>query len=147
MKLKDPSLLRQQCYVDGQWVDADGKGTFEVKNPANGERVGTMPKFGRAETRRAIDVANAAWPAWRAKTGKERAALLRKWFDLIVANADDLALLMTMEQGKPLAESKGEIVYSASFIEWFGEEAKRVYGDTIPQNVPGRRIIVMKEPP
>jgi succinate-semialdehyde dehydrogenase / glutarate-semialdehyde dehydrogenase len=146
MKLKDPSLLRQQCYVDGQWVDADGKGTFEVKNPANGERVGTMPKFGRAETRRAIDVANAAWPAWRAKTGKERAALLRKWFDLIVANADDLALLMTMEQGKPLAESKGEIVYSASFIEWFGEEAKRVYGDTIPQNVPGRRIIVMKEP-
>jgi len=146
MKLKDPSLLRQQCYVDGQWVDADGKGTFEVKNPANGERVGTMPKFGRAETRRTIDVANAAWPAWRAKTGKERAALLRKWFDLIVANADDLAMLMTMEQGKPLAESKGEIVYSASFIEWFGEEAKRVYGDTIPQNVPGRRIIVMKEP-
>jgi succinate-semialdehyde dehydrogenase/glutarate-semialdehyde dehydrogenase len=146
MKLKDPSLLRQQCYVDGQWVDADSKGTFEIKNPANGERVGTMPKMSRAEVARTIDAANAAFPAWRAKTGKERAALLRKWFDLIVANADDLAMIMTMEQGKPLSESKGEVVYSASFIEWFGEEAKRVYGDTIPQNVPGRRIIVMKEP-
>ena len=146
MKLKDPSLLRQQCYVDGQWVDAEGKGTFEVKNPANGTPVGTMPKFSRAEVARTIDAANAAFPLWRAKTGKERAALLRKWFDLIVANADDLALIMTMEQGKPLAEAKGEVVYSASFIEWFGEEAKRIYGDTIPQNVPGRRIVVMKEP-
>jgi succinate-semialdehyde dehydrogenase/glutarate-semialdehyde dehydrogenase len=146
MKLKDPSLLRQQCYVDGRWVDAEGKGTFEVKNPANGELVGTMPKLSRAEVAKTIDAANAAFPAWRAKTAKERAALLRKWFELIVANADDLALIMTMEQGKPLAESKGEIVYSASFIEWFAEEAKRVYGDTIPQNVPGRRIIVMKEP-
>ena len=146
MKLKDPSLFRQQCYVDGQWVDADGKATFEIKNPANRERVGTMPKLSRAEVAKTIDAANAAWPAWRAKTGKERAVLLRKWFDLIVANADDLAMIMTMEQGKPLAESKAEIVYSASFIEWFGEEAKRVYGDTIPQNVPGRRIIVIKEP-
>jgi succinate-semialdehyde dehydrogenase/glutarate-semialdehyde dehydrogenase len=146
MKLKDPSLLRQQCYVDGQWVDAGDKGTFEVKNPANGERVGTMPKMSRAEVAKTIDATNAAFPAWRAKTAKERAALLRKWFELIVANADDLALIMTMEQGKPLSESKGEIVYSASFIEWFGEEAKRIYGDTIPQNMPGRRIIVMKEP-
>jgi succinate-semialdehyde dehydrogenase/glutarate-semialdehyde dehydrogenase len=146
MKLKDPSLFRQQCYIDGQWVDAAGKATFEIKNPANRELVGTMPKLSRAEVAKTIDVANAAWPAWRAKTGKERAALLRKWFDLIVANADDLAMIMTMEQGKPLAESKGEIAYSASFIEWFGEEAKRVYGDTIPQNVQGRRIIVVKEP-
>jgi succinate-semialdehyde dehydrogenase/glutarate-semialdehyde dehydrogenase len=146
MKLKDPSLFRQQCYIDGRWVDADGKGTFEIKNPANREPVGTMPKLGRAEVRRAIDAANAAWPAWRAKTGKERATILRKWYDLMVANADDLAMIMTIEQGKPLAESKGEVVYAASFVEWFGEEAKRVYGDTIPQNVPGRRIIVMKEP-
>jgi succinate-semialdehyde dehydrogenase/glutarate-semialdehyde dehydrogenase len=146
MKLKDPSLLRQQCYVDGQWIDAEGKATFEVKNPANGERVGTMPKMTRAQVAKTIDAANAAFPAWRAKTAKERAALLRKWFDLIVANADDLALIMTYEQGKPLAEAKGEVVYSASFIEWFGEEAKRVYGDTIPQNVPGRRIVVLKEP-
>ncbi|MGE5537388.1 MAG: NADP-dependent succinate-semialdehyde dehydrogenase [Gemmatimonas sp.] len=146
MKLKDPSLLRQQCYVDGQWVDAADKATFEVKNPANGTRVGTMPKLSRAEVAKCVDAANAAFPAWRAKTAKERAALLRKWFDLIVANADDLALIMTYEQGKPLAEAKGEVVYSASFIEWFGEEAKRVYGDTIPQNVPGRRIVVLKEP-
>src|SRR4051812_39007349 len=146
MKLKDPSLLRQQCYVDGQWVDGEGKATFEVKNPANGERVGTMPKVSRAQVAKTIDAANAAFPAWRAKTGKERAALLRKWFDLIVANADDRALIMTYEQGKPLSEAKGEIIYSASFIEWFGEEAKRVYGDTIPQNVPGRRIVVLKEP-
>jgi succinate-semialdehyde dehydrogenase/glutarate-semialdehyde dehydrogenase len=147
MQLKDPSLFRQQCYIDGQWVDAAGKATFEVKNPANREQlVGTMPKLSRAEVAKTIDAANAAWPSWRAKTGKERAALLRKWFDLIVANTDDLAMIMTMEQGKPLAESKGEIVYAAAFIEWFGEEAKRVYGDTIPQNVQGRRIIVIKEP-
>jgi succinate-semialdehyde dehydrogenase/glutarate-semialdehyde dehydrogenase len=146
MQLKDPSLFRQQCYIDGKWVDAESKGTFEVKNPANRELVGTMPKLSRAETAKTIDAANAAWPAWRAKSAKERAVLLRKWFDLIVANTDDLAMIMTMEQGKPLAESKGEIAYAAAFIEWFGEEAKRVYGDTIPQNVPGRRIIVVKEP-
>ena len=146
MQLKDASLLRQQCYVDGQWIDADSKDTFKVTNPADNSVIGTMPKFGRNETRRAIEAANAAYPAWRAKTGKERAAILRKWFDLIVANADDLATIMTTEQGKPLAEAKGEIVYSASFIEWFGEEAKRIYGDTIPQNVRGRRIVVTKEP-
>lgn len=146
MQLKDASLLRQQCYVDGQWVDADSKDTFNVTNPADNSVIGTMPKFGRNETRRAIEAANQAYPAWRALTGKERAAILRKWFELIVANADDLATIMTTEQGKPLTESKGEIVYSASFIEWFGEEAKRVYGDTIPQNVRGRRIVVTKEP-
>jgi len=146
MQLKDARLLRQQCYVDGQWVDADSKDTFKVTNPADNSVIGTMPKFGRNETRRAIEAANAAYPAWRALTGKERAAILRKWFDLIVANADDLATIMTSEQGKPLSEAKGEIVYSASFIEWFGEEAKRIYGDTIPQNVRGRRIVVTKEP-
>ena len=146
MQLKDASLLRQQCYVDGQWIDADSKDTFKVTNPADNSVIGTMPKFGRNETRRAIEAANAAYPAWRAKTGKERAAILRKWFDLIVANADDLATIMTMEQGKPLSEAKGEIAYSASFVEWFGEEAKRIYGDTIPQNVRGRRIVVTKEP-
>jgi succinate-semialdehyde dehydrogenase/glutarate-semialdehyde dehydrogenase len=146
MQLKDARLLRQQCYVDGQWIDADSKDTFKVTNPADNSVIGTMPKFGRNETRRAIEAANKAYPAWRALTGKERAALLRKWFDLIVANADDLAAIMTTEQGKPLAEAKGEVVYSASFIEWFGEEAKRVYGDTIPQNVKGRRIVVTKEP-
>ncbi len=146
MKLKDKKLFRQQCYVDGTWIDADGKETIKVNNPADDSVLGTMPKLGRAETRRAIEAANKAWPAWRAKTGKERAAILRRWYDLMIANADDLARVMTMEQGKPLAESKGEVVYSASFLEWFGEEAKRIYGDTIPQNVPGRRIVVVKEP-
>ena len=146
MQLKDARLLRQQCYVDGQWIDADSKETFKVSNPADSSVIGTMPKFGRNETRRAIEAANAAYPAWRALTGKERAAILRRWFDLIIANADDLAIIMTTEQGKPLSEAKGEIVYSASFIEWFGEEAKRIYGDTIPQNVRGRRIVVTKEP-
>ncbi len=137
MKLKDKKLFRQQCYVDGKWIDADSKETIKVNNPADNSTLGTVPKMGGAETRRAIEAANKAWPAWRAKTGKERAAILRRFFDLMVANADDLALIMTMEQGKPLAEAKGEVVYAASFLEWFGEEAKRVYGDTIPQNVPG----------
>ena len=146
MQLKDARLFRQQCYVDGQWIDADSKETFKVNNPADNSILGTMPKFGRNETRRAIDAANAAYPAWRAKTAKERAAILRKWYDLMIANADDLAAIMTFEQGKPLAEAKAEIVYSAGFIEWFGEEAKRIYGDTIPQNVKGRRIVVTKEP-
>ena len=146
MQLKDARLFRQQCYVDGQWVDADSKETFKVTNPADNSVIGTMPKFGRNETRRAIEAANRAYPAWRALTGKERAAILRRWYDLMIANADDLASILTLEQGKPLAEAKGEIVYSAGFVEWFGEEAKRVYGDTIPQNVKGRRIVVTKEP-
>ena len=146
MKLKDKKLFRQQCYVDGKWIDAASKETIKVNNPADNSTLGTVPKLSGAETRRAIEAANKAWPAWRAKTGKERAAILRRFFDLMVANADDLARIMTMEQGKPLAEAKGEVVYSASFLEWFGEEAKRVYGDTIPQNVPGRRIVVTKEP-
>ena len=146
MKLKDKKLFRQQCYVDGKWIDAAGKGTITVTNPADDTTLGTVPKLGGAETRKAIEAANRAWPAWRAKTGKERAAILRRFYDLMVENADDLATIMTMEQGKPLAEAKGEVVYAASFMEWFGEEAKRVYGDTIPENVGGRRIVVTKEP-
>jgi succinate-semialdehyde dehydrogenase/glutarate-semialdehyde dehydrogenase len=146
MKLKDRKLFRQKCYVNGAWIDADNGAAFEVTNPADGSVLGTVPSLGRAETRRAIEAANAAFPAWRAKTAKERAGVLRKLHDLMIANADDLAMIMTLEQGKPLAEARGEVVYSAAFIEWFGEEGKRVYGDTIPQNVPGRRIVVVKEP-
>ncbi len=146
MKLKDKKLFRQQCYVDGKWIDAAGKATITVTNPADGKPLGVVPKLGGAETRKAIEAANRAWPAWRAKTGKERAAILRRFYELMVENADDLAAIMTLEQGKPLAEAKGEVVYAASFMEWFGEEAKRVYGDTIPENVGGRRIVVTKEP-
>ena len=146
MNLKDRSLFRQQCYVDGTWVDADDGGTIEVDNPADNSVVGTIPKMGAAETRRAIEAANDAYPDWRARTGKERAAILRKWYELVMENQDDLAVLMTTEQGKPLAESMGEIVYGASFIEWFAEEAKRIYGDTIPQHQHDKRIVVIKEP-
>jgi len=145
-QLKDMSLFRQQCYIDGAWVDADDKSTLAVNNPADGLQIGTVPKMGAAETRRAIDAANAALPAWRAKLAKERAAILRKWFDLMMANQDDLAVLMTAEQGKPLAESKGEIAYGASFIEWFAEEGKRIYGDVIPQHQADKRIVVIKQP-
>ena len=145
-RLSDMSLFRQQAYVDGAWIDADSGETIEVTNPATGEVLGTVPKLGAAETRRAIEAANRAWGAWRAKTGKERAVILRKWYDLMMANQEDLAILMTLEQGKPLAESRGEIVYGASFVEWFAEEAKRVYGDTIPQHQPDKRIIVIKQP-
>jgi len=146
LQLKDMSLFRQQCYIDGAWVDADDKATLAVRNPADGQQIGTVPKMGAAETRRAIEAANAALPAWRAKTAKERAAILRKWYDLMMQHQEDLAILMTVEQGKPLAESRGEINYGASFIEWFAEEAKRVYGDTIPSTVPDRRIVVIKQP-
>src|SRR5574342_526368 len=145
-QLKDGGLLRQQGYIDGQWVDADDTTTIVVRNPADSRQIGTVPKMRVAETRRAIDAANAAWPAWRAKTAKERAAILRKWFELMMANQEDLAVLMTVEQGKPLAESRGEIAYGASFIEWFSEEGKRVYGDTIPAQFPDRRIVVIKQP-
>ena len=146
VELKDQSLFRQQCYVDGTWVDADDKSTLAVHNPATGEQVGTVPKMGVAETKRAIEAANAAWPAWRAKTAKERSIILRKWFDLMMANQEDLAKLMTVEQGKPIAESRGEIAYGASFIEWFAEEGKRIYGDTIPTHAPDKRIVVIKQP-
>src|SRR6478752_7321001 len=146
LPLKDPSLFRQQCYINGKWVDADSRKTLEVNNPATGEILGTVPSLGAAETRRAIEAANAAWPAWRKKTAKERANILRKWFNLMMENQDDLGMLMTAEQGKPLAEAKGEIAYGASFVEWFAEEAKRVYGDTIPQHQADKRIVVIKEP-
>ena len=146
LSLKDPKLLRNQCYIDGQWVDADGGKTLAVTNPATGEVLGSVPNVGAAETRRAIEAANAAWPAWRARTAKERSAILRKWSDLMLANQEDLAIVMTAEQGKPLTESRGEIAYAASFIEWFAEEARRVYGDTIPGHQPDKRIVVLKQP-
>lgn len=146
LELKDPTLFREACYIDGKWLAADSNQTIEVTNPASGEVLGTIPKMGADETRRAIDAANAAYPAWRAKTAKERASILRKWFDLMMENQEDLARMMTAEQGKPFKESMGEIVYAASFIEWFAEEGKRVYGDTIPQHAPGKRIVVTKEP-
>jgi succinate-semialdehyde dehydrogenase/glutarate-semialdehyde dehydrogenase len=146
LPLKDPSLFRQACLVDGKWIEADSGRTIAVRNPATGEILGTVPAFGAAETRRAIEAANRAYPGWRALTAKERSAVLRRLFDLMMANADDLALLLTSEQGKPLAEAKGEVVYAASFVEWFAEEGKRAYGDMIPTNQKGRRILVMKEP-
>ncbi|MBD8540797.1 NADP-dependent succinate-semialdehyde dehydrogenase [Oxalobacteraceae sp. CFBP 8761] len=144
--LKDPSLLRQQAFVGGAWCDADDGQTIAVINPANGETVASVPHMGAAETKRAIDAANTAWPAWRKLPAKERAAILRKWNDLMLENADDLALLMTLEQGKPLAEAKGEVAYAASYFEWFGEEAKRVAGETLASPWPDKRIVVTKEP-
>ncbi|MCI1008686.1 NADP-dependent succinate-semialdehyde dehydrogenase [Pseudomonas oryzihabitans] len=146
MQLKDASLFRQQAYVDGAWIDADSGATVSVDNPATGETLGTIPKLGRAETKRAIDAANRALPAWRALTAKERSAKLRRWYELMIENQDDLGRLMTLEQGKPLAEAKGEIAYAASFIEWFAEEAKRIYGDTIPGHQADKRILVIKQP-
>src|SRR6266699_2356030 len=146
LNLKDPSLFRQRCYVDGKWADADSGKTIAVNNPATGEILGTVPNMGAAETRRAIEAANAAFPAWRAKTAKERANILRKWFDLMMANQEDLAKILTAEQGKPLAEARTEISYGASFIEWFAEEGKRIYGDTIPGHQADKRIVVIKEP-
>ena len=146
MKLNDSSLFRQQAYVDGKWIDADNGTSFEVTNPATGEVIGTVPDLGAAETRRAIEAANNAWPAWRAKTASERSAILEKWFSLMMENQQDLAIIMTTEQGKSLAESTGEIAYGASFVKWFAEECKRVYGDTIPTKNPDQRIIVNKEP-
>ncbi len=144
--LQDPKLFRQQCYIDGGWCAADDGGTIAVTNPASGATLGTVPSAGAAETRRAIEAANAAWPAWRAKTARERAVILRKWSELMMANREDLALLMTAEQGKPLTESRGEIDYAASFIEWFAEEGRRIYGDTIPGHQTDKRIVVLKEP-
>jgi succinate-semialdehyde dehydrogenase/glutarate-semialdehyde dehydrogenase len=146
LPLKDPTLFRQANCIDGKWVQADNDRTIVVKNPATGEPIGEVPALGAAETRRAIEAAHRAQGPWRAMLAKDRSAILRKINDLMLANADDLAVIMTAEQGKPLAESKGEIAYAASFIEWFAEEGKRIYGDTIPQNAKGRRILVLKEP-
>ena len=144
--LGNTKLFRQQCYVDGQWVDADNGSTVEVVNPADNSVLGTVPNFGTAETRRAIEAADKAWPAWRKMLAKDRSKLMRNWFNLMMEHLEDLARLMTAEQGKPLAESKGEIAYAAAFIEWFAEEAKRVYGDTIPEPWEGKRIVVLKQP-
>src|SRR5882762_5168976 len=144
--LKDPRLFREACYVDGAWIASPAGATVKVDNPASGEILGTVPKLGVAETRQAIEAANGAFKSWSARTAKERAAVLRRWFDLMIENQDDLARLMTLEQGKPLTESRGEVVYAASFLEWFGEEAKRVYGDTVPGHQADKRIVVIKQP-
>ncbi len=146
LQLEEPGLLRQQAYINGQWCEADNGARTEILNPATGEPIGSVPNLGRAETRRAIEAAQAAQPAWRALTAKARAQLLRNWFELIMANQEDLARIMTAEQGKPLAEARGEIAYAASFIEWFAEEAKRAYGDVIPAHAADKRILVQKEP-
>ncbi len=146
MNLEDRSLLRERCAIAGAWVDADTGATLEVRNPATGALVGTVPRAGRAETHRAIDAAQVALPDWRARTGKERAQILRRWFELMLAHQEDLAQILTAEQGKPLSEARGEIAYAASFLEWFSEEAKRVYGDTIPGHGRDKRILVLKQP-
>ena len=146
MKLNDASLLRQEAFIGGDWIAADSGGTITVTDPANGEALGGVPNMGGAEATRAIEAAEKAFPDWRAKTARERAVIIRRWYELMIENADDLALIMTREQGKPLAEARGEIIYAASFLEWFAEEGKRVYGDVIPTNAADKRIIVTKEP-
>ena len=146
LELTDATLLRSQCYINGEWVDADGGETIDVTNPATGDVIGTIPKMGTDETRRAIEAAESAMPGWRKKTAAERAKILRNFFNLMMENQEDLGRLMTAEQGKPLAEAKGEIAYAASFIEWFAEEGKRAYGDTIPAHQADKRIVVTKEP-
>ena len=146
IKLNDPSLWKERAYINGAWVAADSAQTIDVHNPATGEQLGTVPNMGAAEARRAIEAASLAMPAWSKKTAGERSKLLRAWFDLMLANQQDLAVIMTAEQGKPLAESKGEIAYAAAFIEWFAEEAKRVYGDVIPGHQADKRILVLRQP-
>lgn len=146
IQLQDMQLFRQQAFINGQWCDAQSKQFIDVYNPATQELLGSVPKLGAAETQQAIQAAEQALPAWRALTAKQRGAYLRAWFELIMANQDDLARLMTLEQGKPLVEAKGEIAYAASFIEWFAEEAKRVYGDIIPAPQTDQRLLVMKQP-
>ncbi len=146
MNLGDANLFRQQAYVNGGWVGADNGTTMEIRNPANGELLGSVPDMGAAETRKAIAAANAAWPKWRAMTAKERATIMRRWYDMMVAASEDLGTILTMEQGKPLAEAKGEIAYGASFVDWFAEEGRRAYGDVIPGHQPDKRIVVLREP-
>ncbi len=146
MQLNELALFRQQAFVAGKWCDADHQQTSEILNPATLEIIGTVPNMGKAEAERAIEAAKEAWPLWKNKTAKDRSIILKKWFDLIISNADDLAFILTSEQGKPLAEAKGEILYAASFIEWFAEEAKRIYGDIIPSPYPDARIVVNKQP-
>ena len=144
--LRDAGLLRSQCFINGQWCDADSGATIEVDNPANGEIIGSVPKMGATETVRAVDAAHAAFAKWRAITAAERADIMMRWHDLMMQHQDDLGLIMTLEQGKPLAEAKGEIAYAASFIKWFAEEARRAYGDTIPAPKAGQHIVVIKQP-
>ncbi|HXW21566.1 MAG TPA: aldehyde dehydrogenase family protein, partial [Rhodomicrobium sp.] len=144
LTLTDPSLLKDVCYVAGEWIK--GEGSIAVTNPVDGSVIGRVPKLGAAETRRAIEAAETAQKLWARKTAKERAAPLRKWFGLMIDNQEDLARIMTAEQGKPLAESRGEIAYGASFIEFFAEEARRIYGETIPSPWPNARIVVIKQP-
>ena len=146
MELYVPDLFRQQAFIDGQWCEAEHGQRTDICNPATGERLGSVPDMAAAETRRAIAAAQAAQPAWRSRTAKERAAVLRRWFELVMQHQEDLARIMTAEQGKPLAEARGEIAYAASFIEWFAEEAKRVYGDLVPGHQADKRILVQKEP-
>jgi len=144
--LTDNALFRQQCYINGRWCDAEDGATFTVSNPSTDDNLGTAPRMGEAETRQAIDAAHAAFPAWRDLPAAQRATLLEAWHDLMMEHQDDLGRLMTLEQGKPLAEAKGEIAYAASFMKWFAEEARRAYGDTIPAPKPGQRIVVIKQP-
>jgi succinate-semialdehyde dehydrogenase/glutarate-semialdehyde dehydrogenase len=146
MHLKDPTLLRTQAFIGGEWLNAPGGATHEVLNPATGEKLGTVPDMGAGETRRAIEAASAAQPAWAARTAKDRGAILRRWYELMMAHQEDLATIMTAEQGKPLAESKGEIAYAASFIDWFAEEGKRLYGDVIPTHQADKRLLVLRQP-
>jgi succinate-semialdehyde dehydrogenase/glutarate-semialdehyde dehydrogenase len=146
MNLKDSSLFRQQCYINGAWLDAPGGGSIEVRNPASGGKLGSVPALGAAETEAAVAAAHAAFPVWAAKTAKERATILRRWYELIVASADDIGTMMTAEQGKPLAEARGEVTYAAAFVEWFAEEAKRLYGDIIPGHQADKRLLVLRQP-
>ena len=146
MTFQNFKLFRDKCYINGEWVEANSKDTISVNNPATLKEIGTVPKCGKEETKNAIDAANTAWPQWKSTSARERSNILRKWFDLIISNKEELAQIMTIEQGKPINESRGEIVYGASFIEWFAEEAKRVYGDTIPDPLTDRRIVVLKQP-
>jgi len=146
-KLNDPSLLKQDvAYVNGEWVKASSGKTFEVHDPSTGKLMGTAPEFDTADTQKAIDAAAAAFPSFKTKTGRERSKLLRKWYDLMIENSEDIAKLITWENGKPFADAKGETAYAASYLEWFSEEAPRIYGDTIPSSIPGNRVVTVKEP-
>ena len=146
MDIKSFNLFKDKCFINGEWIKAISGEEISVNNPATLKEIGTVPKCGKGETRQAIEAANASWPEWRSKSAKERSTIMKKWFDLIMSNKEELAQMMTIEQGKPLNEARGEIVYGASFIEWFAEEAKRIYGDTIPDPLIDRRILVLKQP-
>ena len=145
-QIKDSRLFRSDAYIGGSWVAASSGKSFEVENPADRSVLGSVADLEISQVREAIDAADASWPAWRAKTAKERATLLMRWYDLMLENQDDLAMIMTLEQGKPLTESRGEILYAASFIQWFAEEGKRIYGDVIPSHGPDKRILTLMEP-